>query len=622
MRFLRFRSIKQRLLGAIEAFPKPPVDRHSALALAHHAIAITPLIVCMSLVASTGPELQRYVIAFAQSDQPSLYESAFKNHLVTFPGIEAWLKMAIQWQLLIAMAAAIILAFPARTTRAVFSLGVLTFSLSLYALDLIAGSESHTLTLSFALENAVADVVGGLLLSSFFTVILVIGNLAMRHLIGPRFLRLMAVGMVLPLTGVLLSFSIYFLIKYAYLPIPARIDVILEPTISGMSYSERNSGSSRTANEAAPPRSDPFRLFSNTIDNANLEWTGSNKSAQKAAAWESDSKTKQFDASFEFYADCLGNQLDKAKRIQSHQILIKNLKTISVASDPGWLNFGSLVPGLTGKLDADLGEITLYSLDVDEKSNALEATHFVSGENAFVSIKNIDQPLSFYVDLPLYASQNDNLTWSKRQIIIQLGDREYVVASEKPHRPNGDDKLACRSIPFGEALKANVASLAGARHHLGVIVSISTQPSQSDVFGDYVSTLKIAGGNGWVSLKRPTSVKNHHHDLGIMHGISFAGRYVKFDINDRKEMGQMTDYYYAFGDLSGRLENNTLRITGTAKALWKNSSRLSRTRWEMLTSEQQHYAITGLIGLIGLCGSLVYFLLVRDFRIHWPFRNE
>jgi hypothetical protein len=580
--------------------------------LAVWILSTVPLSVSLSLVISTGPTIQSYLFSLIRSDAPSIYGSAYQDHLVKFPNLQQWLMTGLSWPFLLTAAAIVCFSLRRRGARQVFISSVLASFVALSIHDLLAGIFEHAISAAYLLENVVADAVGAALLALILMITLVAGNLCFVNLRGPSIWRQLVTGVAVLIVGVCLNSATFYFVEFFYRPVPVKLDVVLDYPVSGTIAAEANQ------NEAGNAEDQPFRLFPPKIDDTVIHWISPDDENRFTAEWRLLSNAVAFDATIEFYADCFNDQIGTATSVQGHQVRIIGLNSLSLSLDPGASEFGTVsLAKMSGSLVTDFGTPTLFSLDIEAGSKRIKITEFVQ-KNALLKVRNDGRALGFYVNAPLMAAKEQGIAAKGRSLLIKVDGKSYSVEAEKPRAGKKFGELECKSLEPKGILKQERAIIAGASSYLGALVRIVRRPATNSVYGIEDNLLEVFGGNGWVSLTRPSEQAIGRSKRGKVELVAFKGNIASLDIDNQSKPGRPIDQYTAFGEFTGDFEDSAkVRFSGRALALWKNAARVNPTKWERLSWEQRLAILGAIFSVLGSVVGYIAMQIRKNINITW-----
>jgi len=501
-------------------------------------LSTAAVIVSMSLVISTGPDIQNYAFSLIRSDASSIYGSAYQDSLIKFPELRQWLTASIQWPFLLIATAIIGFSIRGPGARQVFVSSILASTLVLAVYDLLLGLFGKMLSDAYLLENIIADAIGGALLAFVLTAVLVAGNLCVVHLSGPRAWRRLVAGLVTIIVGVSLNSAVFYAAEFFYRPVPVKLDVVLDYPVSGDIVSDADAAKDEKSSQEGPNEPlPPFQLFPTHIDDTVIHWNSPSNETGFGVEWSLLSKPTVFDATIEFFADCFNDKIDSGTPVQGHQVRFNSISSLSVSLDAGAGEFGTFSRSqMSGGLVTDFGISVLYSRDLEPDSKKIKTTEFVD-KSATLTIQNIARDLGFYVNAILLISKEEQgIIASGRKLTIKIDGKSYFVEAEKTRVSKKIGELVCRSLEPGGALKQDEATVAGPDSYLGALIRISRRPALASAYGIEDNVLKILGGNDWVSLSRSTEQATDLDKSGSVHLVSLRkhckSRY-RWSVGDR-----------------------------------------------------------------------------------------
>jgi hypothetical protein len=286
--------------------------------------------------------------------------------------------------------------------------------------------------------------------------------------------------------------------------------------------------------------------------------------------------------------------------------------------DPGVSEFRTMSRAEgSGRLETNFGVLSFFWLDLEDGSKRARVTQFVN-EDAELTLKNTDDGLTFYVAAPLMKSESGGIARSSRKLSVNVNGKSFTIEHEKPRAGSEDKELVCRSIDPNGALRRNRVALQEARSYLTALVRIAKRTTSASVYGIENSLLKIVGGNGWVHATTPINEDTWHNQTGSADLVMFKGNIASLDVDGSSVTPRTIDDYTAFGEFNAQFESATkLRISGSAKAFWKNGHRMNRTRWERLTWAQQAYIGAFLFTVFGSIATYITMQVRAKMKLSW-----
>jgi hypothetical protein len=432
--------------------------------------------------------------------------------------------------------------------------------------------------------------------------------------------RRLAAGSLTVVLGVCLSSAVFYATGFFYKPIPVKLDVVFDYPISGSIVSEANNDEKgrRDPHAIAEKSERPFQFFPTDVNDTVITWSSLSEKDGLIAEWSSLAKSTEFDVTIEFYADCFRDGINAATSIENHLVRVNHVSNLRVSLDAGQRDFGTFSHSeMSGNLITEFGLSTLFSLDLEGASKSIKLTQFV-GENANLTVQNVERDLGFYVTIPLMTSKGEGIVAASRRIKFELDGKTYLVEGEKPQVEKKMGELECRSIEPSAAIKEDRETLRGAASYLGALIRIAKRTGPNAVYGVQDNSLKVFGGNGWISLTVPMNRVGRQDHSGSANLISFKGNISSLDIDGQSITGRSIDGYSAFGEFTGSFEDSArVRFEGRAIALWKNGARVNPTRWERLRWEQSLAILGAIFSTLASIAGYVAMQMRNDVKIDW-----
>jgi hypothetical protein len=581
------------------------------------------LTVTLSLVISTGPEIQRYALALIRSDASSIYGPAYQDSLARFPSLGQWMAACLQMPFLVTSALIVVFSFGGRGARSVFVSGVLVSYLVLVVIDIVAGFSSGAISGAYILENLTANAVGAVIVAFVLIAIMVVAHLCFVNLSGPPLLRGSGAACVAILLGICINATVYYTTDFFYRPIPVQLDVILDAPVTG-SIGSAGRNEDRKTSPRAKDDPQPFQIFPGTVADGSLRWNSPADDTKFAVKWSKLARTGTFDVTIEFFADCFADGMNSSPSVDDHVVKIQNVSDLEISLDAGAAEFGTLDRAkMSGKLVTEFGSLGLFSLDSDSGSRTSKTTVFV-GKSTELSIRSDGRSVGFYINAPLFSTSGSGIAASGRTMTVRVDGRAYAIEAAKPRTTSKTiGELACRSVDALGAVKRDRAKVGRADVYTGAVIRVEKRPAPSAIFGVEESMMQVLGGNGWISFARPTASRAAGERSGFADFLAFKGNVVSMDVDKSSTTARPIDEYHAFGEFTGSFEDSAkMRFAGVAKAFWKNGSRENPTKWEKLTWERGGPLLAAVISMLA---GIIGFTAIRirnDVQIDWRTRLE
>ena len=564
------------------------------------------LIVAMTIIVMIGPSLQFYLLALLKSDAASIYESAYSDSLIVFPTLNEWLLNTVNWPYLLIALIGVPVSVRSGRSRDVLIAGSLIFPCLLFILDVLLALFIGELTLAYAFENVIADVIGGFMISLLLVSLLAASRLCFEHIELPDMLRRIIVAVMVVFAAVIISCGAYYVARLFYSPLPAKVDLTLGSPTSGVLGRAAASEADSLRQDESESKKAAFQFFPTQIDNASISWRGGVTENDKLTIrWERrSSDSGKYEIALQVANDCAPERIESLG-LSSNGLSTSNIQRFSI-SFQGDGDIGTL-PGrsITSEFKLRNDEISMFWIDKGNEANSTKLTQFLSKESE-VEFKSQDEQLGIYVNLPLFEAGNANIASTARFINVSIDDTDYVFkvrASKDGTEPK--PKSQCKLASKQPDLSKNQLIFDGAKASASLILRIKRRPpSGKSSQGEASSRLTLSGLNGWMTVELPEAPAAN--SLGNVDLMSFKGNVSNFDIDGKAIQAKPIDQYTAFGLFEGKYEaERSLRLTGSAKAFWKNGVRQNLTKWEKLTWDQQLKIVAAILAIFGPSAAFV-----------------
>lgn len=560
-------------------------SRFGALDQAIWVIATCALVVGLAFVISTGPAIQYYGLRLLRSEMASIYGSAYQSGLARFPSLRSWLELGLDFRFL-AVSLAIVLSSLRRTcARQVFFSTMVSAFITLTLLDLVSAGGGGPLTEDWLLENLLANFIGSPIIAFIFTAIVMLGKLLIGALAGSIYWRRLMAAVVSILGGISICSAAYYVTDLLYRTPPIKMDVVLDAPVHGSIGTPRadRSKSNETDNQRR------FLFFpQQPVDSSILRWKAGFE-RPLSTTWTSSIGSGSFSVAVEILADCQEDEFESLQSVTENVFHFPGASTVTVAFDRGMAEFATLGrKSLDGSLELNGASIAMFSMEREAKLKDAKTT-LVTSEQMSITNRSNSSEINFYLNAPLLDEKNNEVVPADRKLQIIVDGKEYLITGHSPQLLRKADKLDCRTTPAGLALDQGTLI---AEAYFGVRVRIVKGINTPTPIKEN-SVLKIGGQGGWLILTQPWGLSSSPTGEGEAEFVTFTGNVVSLDIADKPITARPIDEFQAFGKFKGHFDDaSRVRLTGYAKALWKNATRVNTTKWEQL-SETIHLMIFG-----------------------------
>ena len=612
----KWQSFRKTLSSRLQA-PLRIRSGYEVTVLIGLVLALSVLTASLSLLVSTGPNIQHYLLSLIYSDAPSIYGSAYQDSLNRFPHLSDWLRASLYWPFILmsAIIAATAIFFP--TARKLFLFSSLVSFFTLTTNDLLVAVITDRFSTGYVFENIIANAAGGILIGFTIIVIVSLANLCFVHASGPIIWRHLIAALTAILVGISLNTVVYYIADFFYRPLSVKLDVVFDhPFYGHVGPAPTDTDTKASKIETRGGSKTPFTLFPSEINDATIHWTGRTYEEGELVGWTSTSKDT-FDISVEFFADCAPNSPDLSKSIKENEKKFTNIRTFGISLDVGLNRISTLgLPAISGRLATHFDTPLMFWLDRDENNKNLKTTQFV-GKDAKLSIWNHTNDLAIFVSAPLATASKDGVIGTARTLTLSIDNTNYSTRST-PSAGARSSALNCRSLPLKGWPAKQGTAVPEKISQLSTLIRIVRRISPESIYGADDNELTVAGGNGWVAVTQPVEQMSESHTRGAADFLSFRGSVASLDVDDKSIAPRSIDHYIAFGEFIGQFERSgQLRFSGVAKALWKEQARINPTKWERLSWEQRIYILGIAVSILGAIASLFLTQIKNDTTFQW-----
>lgn len=581
-------------------------------------LATGSLILSLSFVVSTGPIVQDYATRLLKSDAASIYGSAYQNGLALFPSLRTWLEGGLHGQfLLVSLIIVCASLYQTRSRQLYIAAAISSFS-SLMSLDLLHALIARNLSAELALENLLANFIGALIIALIFTSLVILGSaLVDTSAMSINFRKVIA-SFVTVLIGLCICVAAYYITEFLYRPIPVRMDAILDAPTNGVVGVQALNETQSPNDERRKPL---FLIPGELPDGSSLRWKAG-FDHPLSATWSSLAGNDAFSVVVEVVADCAENDFTSLEQNVGYALRFPNASNLSITLNKGMAEFASLGRrGLFGPIDLSGPSLAMFSMDRDTEAKKVRTTLSIA-ERMIVTHHSSAEELSFYLNGSLYDAENDQIVPTERSYKIAIDGKAYSISSAKRTRSTKRaGKLDCRSVRSGLTIGRDGTSIvSGAEAFFGVRVRIIKNANAPVQIGRD-SMLKLDGHGGWLTLTQPNEAVPTKSGVGRADFLAFKGNIANLDVGGAPTSTRLIDEFHAFGEFDGRIDSAArVRITGEAKALWKNATRVNTTKWEQL-SEAIRLSIIGALSTALLATiAFLWRIIQRNDDVDWRMR--
>lgn len=601
-------------LGASTGFVRAVERWHrSPIGFIGWCASMLGLIVSVAIIIMIGPTFQSYVFALLKSDASSIYDTAYSGSLAAFPTLEDWLSSTSNWPYVLVALIAVPISIRRASALKVLVAGSLTFTSLLLLADVAMAFYSGQVNAAYLFENLLGDVIGGPVISLILVSLLIVSRFCFQNIELPEVARRSIIVFILIVLAFLVSCFAYFSAKLFYNPIPVKIDVTAIGPVSGM-LGQGVVG--RSVRSPADSKGDEpaYQFLPTQLESASISWRGKGLDKDKVKIhWErisSDAGT--YELSVQVLADCAAGQIGSIGLLGSMNP-ISDVQLMNLSFD-GYGEFGT-VPGkpITSELAVHNNELSMFSLDRGDDANSIKLTQFLA-KGWEAELKNEEDQLNFYINLPLFDVDVENTPPSPRSITLLIGGKELVMSMKPSMGARGPKiKNQCRLLGKPTETANGQLNFEGAKTSATIVLRIKRRaPVGTSSQMDPSSKVLLSGLNGWmtVALDGNSFVTAAQGKTDL---VTFRGSVSDLEVDGKTIPVKPTDQNTAFGEFESHFEaEKSVRFKGIAKALWKNGVRVNPTRWEQITWDQQLKLFAIVLAIFGPLVALVIAIVRKD----------
>lgn len=559
------------------------------------------------MVISTGSLVQSYIFSLLNSEAPSIYGSAYKEALVEFPPFEAWLRAATHWFYVVPSAIIALVSATGRLPRVILWRSAIASTVVLCAMD--GTGLIVQFRWSFVAENVVSNVIGGILIGCLVVAALSVAEFVFLYMPAGHYRRIGAAS-VIALAIMLLAFSlIYYLMALFYKTMPVEFDAYASLPVSA--------GVVPVAAKAAKAEGvkTSFSLIRDTVSATGAEIYSMDSDLKVIFA--SSDKSAVYDVNIALLSGvCEIAQLRKIVRSGS-ALKMSGVSSFAAFFDKGSANLRMIEENQRKlRFSVDSGEAQSFGLTGADKANRIKVWQFLRRDGNVV-ISDTSGSMSFALFAPTVAVSKEDSEPINRKFTLEADARKYEAVFSHNRRLGNKEKLQCVVVPSTNLQEVGSGSQKPVVADLfsGVLVTINRK-STGEMLRNYAHLIKVVGVSGWVSLDSIGVDEMAQTDIGELSMVQLKGNIVDLLVNSTAVTARAQVTYTAVGDLRGSFgEDGKLRISGMARKLWRDKTRMSPTKWEVLSWEARGI----ILGILGSVCSLLWPFLIKTLQTNQRF---
>lgn len=560
------------------------------------AFVALPFALFLSILFGIGSYLQYFAYDALQGGPPTVAEAASGEPVSLLPSLGDWCFAFFDWQILLIGSLAAAISLRGSTPRHIALFTGLSLAVFITAYDLFLHLDAGNLTANALVQDFIANVVGAAMVAIFATAAFwVYETIIIRFGSGLGYRSVAAASMLL--FAVLLSVIAYYFIYFFYQPALARFEFTarapysgyVDPRILDGDIADRGSLSDFSL---IPARSLEVDTFLTATD------------GKIATAWRTLLNEQPFKLKLFAVTDCTDLESARAAVAENAPPLIseESIKRLGIKTDPG-LGFLDIAKSADDNFSVKIQRPTYYWVEKEKDGSGLELTYFLVQKN--VLTHKTRGATEFLLRAPLQKVEDHKSSPISRTISLKINGRDQQIRFNAERKMDLRRKLQCHAIPNAIAASGQVPATSSA-FIPAVYVKIEPVERPLETFQSFDSELLVDGLDGPFETDAIKKDALKGHQFGYTDLISLSGNVTDLTLDGVGVPTKAGDQIFVLGEITGRFgEAGEANFDGTAKVLWRNGSRINKTRWEKLSTEWQ-LALLASLGslLLGLYGVL------------------
>lgn len=563
-----------------------------------------------ALVLSIGPQAQTYLFSLLNSQVPTVYGAVYQQALIQFPSLASWVGEALKWQV-VAMGMFVAWFTTKNPEPRVLFWNTAWSSAAIQScLDIVGALLWYELTIRWAVENLVANIIGGAVVAALAVATFAAADFAYKHApIGPV-VRGALSPLVLVLAGLLYCCGAYYVAGIFFEPLPARFDISMSAPSSGATALK--SGPSDVALK------DHDRQFSFSPDdsiNANVHWISPHGNTVVRTGTVGEELPS---VELRAFGGCVNaTEAQKVAAGTQAWLSTSNVSHFEIASDNGPTDFETAMPSqIKSKIKIDAGQVTMFSIDEEPSSKSLKVTQFVD-KGASVDMHS-SRTAQFFLGLPLMSGDEKKMALKPRMLTLRIGPRTHFVRFWPPKSVRAiPERTECRVLTdLNPPDREDQTDIDPKDFLVGVLVTI-TRPADEKSMSVEDLPIRITSSGGWMTLAGLQAADLRAASLGRLSMLQARGNISDLLLDEVAQTSRQIETYTAVGDLQAQFVQGKFRVFGQARRLWKDQSRLNATKWEKLGWEQKSALLAMVVSTIGVLGAAIARRLRSNQQYGW-----
>lgn len=576
------------------------------------ATIIAPVALGLAFVLSTGPQVQTYLFSLLNSDVPSVYGSAYREVLNEFPALSTWVSAGFAWQYLLMALSITLVAIKGSEPRLIAWRAALASFLILSTFDIGFGLFQGDLTATWAVANAVGNLLGGIVIAAILIAILSFADFLYLHVPVSNLSRsAIAAGSAL-LGGLFCCCLVYYITDLFYNPLPVKFEThFAAPAMVAVVAKE-------ISQSLAPKVEDEARQFSlvppNTIA-GNATWTS--VEGMLSVKMLTGNEGLKYQVSVTILSGCTTR--DEVKKLSAvvPWLVVDDVDDLEVSFDSGSTDFFTMNQKMqASKFKIGTGTVSMFNIDQDSTSKLLKVTQYVD-DKAYLEFHSTDEQ-SFLLLAPVLGSISKKTSLLPRILMLKIGKQIFSFKFDPPRNARRNEKVVCSvrgNIQGQSKAELGFISIGPVDLFAGVLVKVSRKENALLASEEDIG-FRVSGGGGFLALGGLQPEQLANHSLGSLQMLQVRGNVTDLVLDDSTATALPLNTYTAVGELQTAYGiEGKLRVSGQAKRLWKDQSRMNPTKWEKLGWEAKLF----ILGLMGSVAAFLWHFLAQRLRANKRF---
>ncbi|EMS99432.1 hypothetical protein H009_02428 [Agrobacterium tumefaciens str. Cherry 2E-2-2] len=530
----------------------------------------------MALVYSTGPLLQRYLVALLTSDETSIYGSAFQQQAVSLPRLNDWFGAAIAWPFPFISLIVVLLSASSPSIKQIFlKLSLFGFA-TLTVFDFGYSLLNNTISIPSVFENIVINFVGSIGAAAIAAFLLAIANYGFCSFHWSIWPRRAIAGLLVVLGSALALCVIYYLTDFFYRPRPAKIDLMAEAPSHGFIIAKSTSERAMNFKAIDGQSDEQFSLISQVDQSSSLNWRAP-KNAK--ISWSTEDRNQSGQIEISLYTGCGPSNSTPNLPENTSVFRAAGVLSLSLWHDWGAWDTTIIAENENGASELSGTDASFFSIDPSSKGDGLDLQQ-MAANNSIVTYSGGTDPLEVFMITP--PAKPEEAKEAAPSLHVNVDGVEHVIRVTSSADYDSAETVSCSPAPTIQSfekrsLDLGASSLAGIRVRISPTLRPGALPN---------NVVKMSGDGGFLTIKTVDTKSLRTNSAKRIDMVALSGNLKSATVNGSERALKSGDEYVAIGDnIKGSFVSGILKISGSAELLWENNVRANQTKWEILPIE-------------------------------------